>query len=240
LKLFSFIQTKSFDTCVVTQISCIQVCPTKFTFVKIKSKENFGEFLKFFIEGLNPLKFIQHSNLNLSKSYNINFVGNLKSTQLKAILRIFQSSLMQSSRIFGAIEGIRFKFTISSYFWKIEKKFSGRPSQTVHRCHSDHGRYHFHPWFSPPFCCRPWFLPPIKLAQGCLLLAIILCSALAPLPLTPCLATVGHRWAHPCCPTGPIEPPQRVVPPAPSPSPGHWLPKPGNRGSHAAVFLREL
>jgi hypothetical protein len=56
LKLFSYIQTKSFDTCFVNRISCIQVCPTKFTFVKIKAKENFGEFLRFFPEGLNPFK----------------------------------------------------------------------------------------------------------------------------------------------------------------------------------------
>jgi hypothetical protein len=46
-KLFSFIQTKPIDTCKETQIPCIQVCPTKFTVVKTKSKQNFGEFLGF-------------------------------------------------------------------------------------------------------------------------------------------------------------------------------------------------
>jgi hypothetical protein len=32
------------------------VCPTKFSFVKIKSRENFGEFLRFLPEGLNLFK----------------------------------------------------------------------------------------------------------------------------------------------------------------------------------------
>jgi hypothetical protein len=32
------------------------VCPTKYTFVKIKSRENFGEFIRFFPQGLNPFK----------------------------------------------------------------------------------------------------------------------------------------------------------------------------------------
>jgi hypothetical protein len=43
-KLFSFIQTKPFDTCIETQISCIQVCPTKFIVVKTKTRENFLDF----------------------------------------------------------------------------------------------------------------------------------------------------------------------------------------------------
>jgi hypothetical protein len=55
-KLISYIQTKSFDTCIEIQISCIQVCPTKFTVVKTKSIENFVEFLRFFPKGLNPIK----------------------------------------------------------------------------------------------------------------------------------------------------------------------------------------
>jgi hypothetical protein len=45
-----------FDTCLGTPRSCIQVCPTKFTFVKIRSRENFGEFIIFFTEGLDPFK----------------------------------------------------------------------------------------------------------------------------------------------------------------------------------------
>jgi hypothetical protein len=39
-----------------TQFSCIQVCLTKFTFVKIKPRENFGEFIRFSPEGLSPFK----------------------------------------------------------------------------------------------------------------------------------------------------------------------------------------
>jgi hypothetical protein len=51
-----FFQTKSFDTCIQTQISCIQVYPTKFIVVKTKSRENFEEFLRVFPYGLNPFK----------------------------------------------------------------------------------------------------------------------------------------------------------------------------------------
>jgi hypothetical protein len=51
-----FIQTKPFDTYTGTPISCIQVCPTKSTFVKIKSRYNFGEFSEFFLQGLCPFK----------------------------------------------------------------------------------------------------------------------------------------------------------------------------------------
>jgi hypothetical protein len=48
-------------------------------------------------------------------------VGNLKSTQFKKLLKIFDSSLMQSLRICGAMEGVHFEFTCSSLFWKIGK-----------------------------------------------------------------------------------------------------------------------
>jgi hypothetical protein len=44
------------DTCIETQISCIQVCLAKLTVVKTKSRQNFGEFLRFFPQGLNPFK----------------------------------------------------------------------------------------------------------------------------------------------------------------------------------------
>ena len=68
-KLFSFIQTKSFDTCVVTQNSCIQVCPTKFTFVNIKSRENFEEFPRFSPWGLNPFKIHRKSKFESSMNF---------------------------------------------------------------------------------------------------------------------------------------------------------------------------
>jgi hypothetical protein len=56
IQILLFYSTKSFDTCVVTRNSCIQVCLTKFTFVKIKSKENFGDVFRIFLEGLSPFK----------------------------------------------------------------------------------------------------------------------------------------------------------------------------------------
>jgi hypothetical protein len=46
-------------------------------------------------------------------------IGNMKLTQLRKLFRIFRSSLMESLSICGAMEGTRFEFTISSYFWKI-------------------------------------------------------------------------------------------------------------------------
>jgi hypothetical protein len=43
--------------------SYIQVYPTKFTFVKIKSRRNFGEFIRFFRRFESLLKFIKYSNI---------------------------------------------------------------------------------------------------------------------------------------------------------------------------------
>jgi hypothetical protein len=88
------------------------VCPTKFTFVKIKSKENFGEFLRFFPEGLNPFKIhIRFKFESTSKLYSMDSVGNLKSAQLKKLFRIFNSSLMQSLSILeqGKVSVLNFK-----------------------------------------------------------------------------------------------------------------------------------
>jgi hypothetical protein len=44
------------STCLGTSISCMQVCPLKYTFVKIKSRKNFSEFTRFFPQGLDPFK----------------------------------------------------------------------------------------------------------------------------------------------------------------------------------------
>jgi hypothetical protein len=38
--------------------------------MKIKSRYNFSEFTRFFPQGLNPLKFIENSNMNLFKELN--------------------------------------------------------------------------------------------------------------------------------------------------------------------------
>jgi hypothetical protein len=51
-----FIQTKPFCHLFCNSNSYIHVCPTKFTFVKIKSRENFGEFITVFPKGLDPFK----------------------------------------------------------------------------------------------------------------------------------------------------------------------------------------
>jgi hypothetical protein len=48
VQLFPYFQTTSFDTCIETQISLIQVCPTKFTAVNTSQDrilENFLDFL---------------------------------------------------------------------------------------------------------------------------------------------------------------------------------------------------
>jgi hypothetical protein len=44
------------DTCIITPKSCIEEFPTKVTFVKIKSREIFSEFTRFFPQGLNAFK----------------------------------------------------------------------------------------------------------------------------------------------------------------------------------------
>jgi hypothetical protein len=44
-------------------MSCIKVCPTKFTFVKAKSRLIFSEFTRFFLQGLKPFKI--HGNFKL-------------------------------------------------------------------------------------------------------------------------------------------------------------------------------
>jgi hypothetical protein len=49
------------------------------------------------------------------------YVWNLKLTQLRELFQIFRSRIMLILSIFGLIEGIRLKFTIFSYFWKIGK-----------------------------------------------------------------------------------------------------------------------
>jgi hypothetical protein len=90
-KLFSFIQTKSFDTCVVIPNSCIQVCPTKFTIVKIKSTESFGEFLRFFPKGVSPFKIHRRFKFKyVPKLYSMNSVENLMLTQLKKLFHNIQ------------------------------------------------------------------------------------------------------------------------------------------------------
>jgi hypothetical protein len=87
------------------------VCPTKFTMVKIMVKENFGEVLKFFPEDLNLFKIHRRFEFESDpKLCSMNSVGNLKSTQLQKLFRIFNSSLMQSLSIFGRREGICFEF----------------------------------------------------------------------------------------------------------------------------------
>jgi hypothetical protein len=60
----------------------------------------------------------------------MNSVGNLKVTQFEKLLRFFYHSLMQSLRIFGATENIRFQFAIQAIFGKIGK-FLERADPTV-------------------------------------------------------------------------------------------------------------
>jgi hypothetical protein len=73
------------------------------------SRNNFSEFTRFFPKGLNPLKIKEIQSGFCSKYYNLNYVGNLKSTQLKKLFRIFNSGLMQSLSIFGKWKGICFE-----------------------------------------------------------------------------------------------------------------------------------
>jgi hypothetical protein len=53
--LFFLFKPNLFGTCFVTQIVTYK-CPTKVNFVKIRSTRKFGEFIRFFPEGVNPFK----------------------------------------------------------------------------------------------------------------------------------------------------------------------------------------
>jgi hypothetical protein len=53
---FLIFKSSHADTCIRTQISWIQVIPSKFAFVKIKLIEIFREFLRFSPQGLNSFK----------------------------------------------------------------------------------------------------------------------------------------------------------------------------------------
>jgi hypothetical protein len=77
---------------------------TKFTFLKIKSRANFGEFIRFFPEGLNPFKIHRRFKYgNYSKIFSIICVGNLKSAQFRKLFITLQSSIMQNLGIFAAM-----------------------------------------------------------------------------------------------------------------------------------------
>jgi hypothetical protein len=89
-----------------------------------KSRENFGEFIRFFPEGLDPFKIHRKSKFeSVPGFFNMNCVRNLKSAQLRKLFRILQCSLLQNLRNFQAMEGIHFEFTSLRGFW-IFRKFS--------------------------------------------------------------------------------------------------------------------
>jgi hypothetical protein len=77
----------------------------------------------------------------------MNSVGNLRSTQLTKMLKIFKSSCMQSLYIFEPREGIWIWFQGLSYFWNWKINFTpgAEPAQWSS---SDSGHLN-HPW-SPP------------------------------------------------------------------------------------------
>jgi hypothetical protein len=56
----------------------------------------------------------------------MNFIGNLKSTQSKKLLIIFEYSIMQSLRIVGALEGVFLNLHVQAIFGKLEKYQTGR------------------------------------------------------------------------------------------------------------------
>jgi hypothetical protein len=185
-------------------------------------------------------------------------IGNLKPIQMKKLLQIFESILIQCLRNFGSMEDIRFEFRSSSYFWKIEKipnragppisaRFRTAPRRPCTSAVQTAIAAIFAPGSCHRFCHCPWFSLPIKLTQGRDELPLFASSSLLfsaplsllyhrrpalPLPITPELPL--------CCPTGPKESPQRPVPPASSSSPGHRLPKPGNRGSRAPAQVTSI
>jgi hypothetical protein len=53
----------------------------------------------------------------------MNSIDKLKSTQLRKLFKIFNSSSMQSLNIFGAMESFLFKFVSLSRVWKFGNLF---------------------------------------------------------------------------------------------------------------------
>jgi hypothetical protein len=75
------------------------------------SRKNFSEFTRFSPKVSNEEKF--RVDFFFQILY-LSSVGNLKSTQLKKLLRIFNSSLTQCLNIFGTWEGICLNFKVWS------------------------------------------------------------------------------------------------------------------------------
>jgi hypothetical protein len=84
-ELFFNIPFKPFSTCKGTLKFWIQVSQSKFTVLKIMPRKIFGEFMKFFLKGLNPFKFqTKFENILLPKFL------------IHIVLRIWTSSQKES------------------------------------------------------------------------------------------------------------------------------------------------
>jgi hypothetical protein len=177
----------------------------------------------------------------------MNYVEILKLTQLKTLLKIFQSSCIQSLKIFGARQGFLFEFASSSGVWKFENYLTelgphvsslfpfDRPGRSF--CPTRHpvpgGRDHCaestrHWW--PPVVTAPRGLAPLITAPDVTVEAI----ADSTFPLPP--------FSHaPRCST-PRWPPLHLSSPRPSCTknlPTAPASDSGQRDSPAVIFVRE-
>jgi hypothetical protein len=176
----------------------------------------------------------------------MNFVENLKSTQLKKLLKIFKSSGMESFNIFGPSEGFLYEFANLSGVWKFENVFNQarptcqRPVSVLTARdgrlipHAVSARYRWPPVVAAPRGLAP-FIPALVITEEAATHCAFplpsfgrapRCSAPHWPPLHPPSPIVDEPPAS--CPTGPKGVPHRRAPLAPRACPERLLAKLGN------------
>jgi hypothetical protein len=154
----------------------------------------------------------------------MNYVENLKSTQLRKLFKIFKSSSMQSLNIFWSRESFLFEFATLCGVWKIENRFLlGWALLSAVRCRFHRAESTRHRW--PPVITAPRGLAPLIPARDVTEEAATdtdspfhrSAALLAALLHTGHLfaAVASHRWAALSCLTRPREAPHHRAPPTP-------------------------
>jgi hypothetical protein len=163
--------------------------------------------------------------------------GNFKFIQTVELFLMFQTITLKNLTKLGHWEGHCFKFQ-SSCDWKSLKLWNGAGTPRTVTWRSPYATDGHRPTWDGPYPFTRGLAEKSRLPFTFLLAHALLYSALHCCPPL-CLPLPATIEPPPCCPTGPKGAPQRRAPPAPSSSPGHGLPKPGNQGSCTAVYLRE-
>jgi hypothetical protein len=139
------------------------VCPTKFTVVKTKSGYNFGEFPRFFPQGLNPFNILRRFKFeSVRKFIPWILLGICSRPYWESCLKF---SNIASYKVWVFLEHskvlvLNFKIWKEFIYWK---KIQTRPSLPVSaRALLDHAPVPLRPW-SLPFCWHP----QVTAVHGC-------------------------------------------------------------------------